>query len=387
MTDPSPFRHILALQDLEAPARRLLPRSVFGFAAGGSETGATLEANAAAYAEWSFRPRILVDVTQRRTETMLFGRRYTAPFGIAPMGGACMFRREGDLLLALAAEKAGIGFMLSGASSVPLERIRAEAPGSWFQAYFPTGRESVAALVDRVAQAGYTVLTVTVDVAVPANRENNLRNGWSMPLRLTPRLIADTMAHPRWLLGTALPGYFGTVPHFENFEAERGAPMFGRSSAGTARSTTLDWKDLEFIRARWPGKLVIKGVLSPEDARLARSEGADGIVVSNHGGRQLDHAAATLRALPDVVAASGDMVVMLDGGIRRGTDVLKALALGARFVFVGRPFLYAAAIGGEAAITHAIGLLKDEIARDLGLLGCPDPALLHPGFLVPSRVR
>ena len=373
---------VLALADLEAPARRFLPRAVFGYIAGGSETGATLRANRAAFDAWAFRPRVLVDVRERSPATTLFGRPWAAPFGIAPMGGACTVRRGADLILARAAAGAGIPFQLSGASAVPLERIREAAPGTWFQAYFPTGRDSVAALVDRVAAAGYEVLVVTVDIPVPANRENNLRNGWSMPLRLGPRVVADALAHPRWLLTTGLRSVFLDVPRFENFAAERGEPIFGGSTAGAARSTELDWKDFEFIRGRFPGRVVIKGILSAEDARLARNAGADGVIVSNHGGRQLDHAAASLAVLPEIVAASADMAVMLDGGIRRGTDALKALALGARFVFVGRPFLYAAALAGEAGVAQAIRLLHEEVARDLGLLGCPDPAGLHPGFLM-----
>jgi len=374
--------HMLALADLEMPARRRLPRAVFGYIAGGSETGATVRANRAAFDAWAFRPRVLVDIRERSTATPLFGRPWAAPFGIAPMGGACTVRCGADLILARAAAAAGIPFLLSGASTVPLERVREAAPSGWFQAYFPSGRDGIAALVDRVAAAGYEVLVVTVDIPVPANRENNLRNGWSMPLRLGPRVIADALAHPRWLVTTGLRSVFGRVPHFENFTAERGPPMFGGSTAGAARATDLDWLDLEFIRGRFPGRVVIKGILSAEDARLARNAGADGIIVSNHGGRQLDHAAASLAVLPEVVAASGDMAVMLDGGIRRGTDVLKALALGARFVFVGRPFLYAAALAGEAGVRQAIELLREEVERDLGLLGCTEPAGLHSGFLM-----
>ncbi len=378
------LKHIHALADFEPAARRFLPRSVFGFVAGGTETETATRNNLVSFGDWAFRTRILVDIGRRNAGTTLLGRHLAAPFGIAPMGGACMVRPRTDLLMAEAAEASAIPFMLSGVSTVRLEQIRERAPNSWFQAYFPSGRDSIGPLLDRVDAAGYPVLTVTVDVAVPANRENNLRNGWSMPLRLGPRIVADALAHPRWLLGTGLPNYFLTVPHFENVEAARGAPMFGAGPA-TGRSTALTWADLDMLRRRWPRKLVLKGVLSAEDARQARSAGVDGIVVSNHGGRQLDHAASPLRMLPEIKAASGEMAVMLDGGVRRGTDVLKALALGASCVFIGRPFLFAAAVAGRAGLDHAIRLLKDEIDRGLALLGCPEAGALHPGFLAPAR--
>ena len=375
--------HILALDDLEAAARRLLPRAVYGFAAGGVETDATLHANRAAFEAWRFVPRVLVDVAARNAAASLFGRRHAAPFGIAPMGGACMFRRQGDLELARGAEASGIPFVLSGVSAVRLETIRDAAPGSWFQAYFPQGSEQMPALIDRVGTAGYEVLVVTVDVAVAANRENNLRNGWSMPLRLGPRILADVLAHPRWLWRVGLPACCRAMPHFENLAAERGAPLFGHGAA-TQRATALDWRDIELIRRRWPGKLVLKGILSPGDAALAAGAGVDGIVVSNHGGRQLDHAAASLDMLPAIRAAVPGLAVLLDGGVRRGTDVLKALALGADFVLIGRPFLYATALAGAGGVVRTASLLKDEIARGLGMLGVAGVAQLTRECLVPA---
>ncbi len=377
-----PLPKVLALDDLEAPARRLLPRAVFGFISGGSETGTSTRQNRAAFGEWSLRTRALVDIAKRSIATSLFGRTYAAPFGIAPMGGACMVTTDGDLKLACAAAAANIPFMLSGASTVSLERIKAAAPGTWFQLYPPSGRERIAAMIDRVAGAGYDVLTVTVDIPVPSNRENNLRNGFSFPVRFTPRLIADALRHPRWLLRTGLPSMIGEGPHFENFEAARGAAIFRQAQGSTARSAAITWDDLAFIRRSWTGHLVVKGLLSAEDARIAAEAGVDGIVVSNHGGRQLDHATATLRALPEMAAAAQGIRIILDGGVRRGTDVLKALTLGADFVFVGRPFLYAAALAGEAGVRQAIQLLQEEIDRDLALIGCCRPEELTPALLV-----
>ena len=377
-----PMPQVLALDDFEEPARRYLPRAVYGFISGGSETGAATRANRAAYDDWGFRTRVLVDIKRRSIETELFGTTYATPFGIAPMGGVCMSLTDGDLALARAAARSNVPFMLSGASTVPMERIQKEAPGTWFQLYPQTGRDVVAATVDRAAAAGYSVLAVTVDIPVPSNRENNLRNGFSFPVKFTPRLIFDTLRHPRWLLATGLPGFIGNGPHFENFEATRGAPMFRNAKGSTARSAAITWEDMAFIRRRWPGRLLIKGILSAEDTIRAAGIGADGVVVSNHGGRQLDHATATLRVLPEIVAARTGIKIILDGGIRRGTDVLKALALGADFVFAARPFMYAAATAGEAGVTQAIELLHDEVDRDLALIGCTRIAELGPELLI-----
>jgi len=214
---------------------------------------------------------------------------------------------------------------------------------------------------------------------VPGNRENNVRNGFSMPLRLGPRMAIDSALHPRWLLGTIGRAYRQGSPHFENLDAHRGAPMLSRAASRDFNNRDkLSWRHIEAVRRRWKGNLVAKGLLAAEDARLAREAGCDGIIVSSHGGRQLDHAIAPIRVLPEMVEAAGGMAVMIDGGIRRGTDVLKALALGAKLVFVGRPMLYAAVVGGPAAVTHAIALLAAEIDRDLALMGLTSLSELSP---------
>ncbi|HSW18536.1 MAG TPA: alpha-hydroxy acid oxidase, partial [Ramlibacter sp.] len=236
----------------------------------------------------------------------------------------------------------------------------------------PGDGSRVDGLIDRVKDAGFSTLVVTVDIPVWANRENNVRTGFSMPLRPSLRLAMDGLSRPRWLAGTFLRtlAQHG-MPHFENSFATRGAPML---SANAIRDTTgrdhLSWADIERIRRRWQGELVIKGILSVDDARQAVRAGADGIIVSNHGGRQLDGAVSPLLALPKIADAVGNStVVMMDSGIRRGGDVLKALALGARFVFAGRPFMYAAAVGGQLGVQHAIGLLRDEVDRNMAMLG------------------
>jgi len=219
-------------------------------------------------------------------------------------------------------------------------------------------------------------------VPVAANRENNVRNGYSQPLRPSLSLAWQGLSHPRWLVGTALRTLLASgMPHTENMGRTR-VPLVSRSGMrDRGRRDRFDWNHLALLRSIWPGKLVVKGLLAGADARLAREHGVDGVIVSNHGGRQLDGAAAPLHALPDVVSQAGGMTVMMDSGIRRGTDVLKAIALGAHFVFIGRPFLFANAVAGEAGVRHAVRLLREEIDRDLALLGAPSLAQVGPGLL------
>jgi L-lactate dehydrogenase (cytochrome) len=381
------LRRILALEDFEGAARRRLPRSLFGFVAGAAETDAALRGNRAAFAEHAFVPRVLVDSSRRSATATLFGEGYTAPFGIAPMGASALIAYRGDLVLARAAASAGIPFILSGSSLIRLEEVARAGGAPWFQAYVPGEPKRIEALVDRVAAAGFGTIVLTVDVPVGANRENNVRNGFTLPLRPGPHLVWDGVKHPGWLCGTAARTLLRHgMPHFENMMASRGPPILSRSlERQLGERDTLAWPHLEAIRERWPGRLVVKGILAAEDARRAREAGADGVIVSNHGGRQLDFALAPLRALPSIRAVAGEMTVMLDGGVRRGTDVLKALALGADFVFVGRPMLFAAAVAGEAGVAHAIRLLREEIERDMALLGVTSLGQMTRALLAPAR--
>ena len=362
---------ILSLDDFERAARSRLPRPVFAYVSGATEDNAAVRDNRAAFEEYGFVPRVLVDVSKRTAKTMLFGREYAAPFGIAPMGIAALAAYRGDLVLARAARAAGIPMVMSGSSLIRLEEVAAENPDAWFQAYLPGETARIAALLDRVAAAGFATLMVTVDVAVLPSRENNVRAGFSTPLRPSLRLAWDGITHPRWLFGNALRTIVRHgMPHFENSFAERGAPILARNvERDFSKRDHLSWTHLEQIRRQWKGRLVVKGIMSVADARIAREGGVDGLVVSNHGGRQLDATVSPLRVLPEIAAEAGAMTVMMDSGIRRGTHVLKALALGAKFVFVGRPFNYAASIGGEAGVRHAISLLAAEIDRDMALLG------------------
>jgi L-lactate dehydrogenase (cytochrome) len=235
-----------------------------------------------------------------------------------------------------------------------------------------------------VAEAGFKTLLLTVDTQVASNRENNIRTGFSTPLRPSLRLAWDGLVRPRWLLGNAMRTLVRHgMPHFENSYRERGAPILARNiERDFGKRDHLNWAHFDQIRGRWRGMLLLKGIMSPEDARLAREHGADGIIVSNHGGRQLDYTVSPLRVLPAIVQVAGSMAVMMDSGIRRGTDVLKALALGAKFVFVGRPFNYAAAIGGELGVRHAIQILQAEILRNMGMLGMNDITEIRPEMLM-----
>lgn len=381
---PKRLQRVLSLADFEDAARRHLPSPIFAYVSGGCETDRALRGSEDAFADYDWIPRVFISTSRRSLATTLFGERWAAPVGIAPMGVSALSAYRGDLIQTQAAAAAQIPAIMSGSSLIRLEDIAAANPKAWFQAYVPGEPERIDALVDRVAAAGFKTLVVTADVPVSGNRENNIRARFSTPLRPSLRLAWDGITHPRWLFGTAFKTILRHgVPHFENSHATRGAPIIASNvMRDFGARDHLNWTHVQQIRDRWKGRLVIKGILSPEDAQMARQYGADGIIVSNHGGRQLDGAIAPLRALPDVVRALGpDYPVMIDGGFRRGSDVLMALALGAKFVFVGRPFNYAGAVAGQAGVTHAIGILATEMARNMALLGVLSPSELGPQYL------
>jgi L-lactate dehydrogenase (cytochrome) len=376
---------LLSLEEIEQAGRRHLPRPLRAYVSGGVEDNVSLEANRAAFREYGFVPRVLVNVAQRSQATTLFGHRYAMPAGIAPMGICAMTAYRGDLALARGAAAENALMIFSGSSLIRLEEVIAAVKDSppWFQAYLPGDASRIEALIARVARAGFETLVLTVDVPVASNREHNVRAGFSTPLRPSLRLGWDGLSHPRWLFGTFLRTLARHgMPHFENNYATRGAPVL---SAQAVRDYSdrghLSWEHFALIRRQWKGRLVVKGILHRDDARIARTAGADGIIVSNHGGRQLDGAAAPLRVLPEIVEACHDLPVMMDSGVRRGTDVLKALALGAKFVFVGRPFNYAAALGGEAGVRRAFRILCAEISTDMAMLGITSLDQLTPGHL------
>lgn len=385
---PAVLRRMLSLHDFEDAARRRLPRPIFGYIAGAAEDNASLRDNRAAFGDFAFVTRVLRDVSQRSQSVELFGERYSSPFGIAPMGINALSTYRGDLVLARAARRMGIASVMSGTSLIPMEDVARDSPGTWFQAYLPGDQARIDALIDRVERAGFRTLVVTVDIPISANRENNIRTGFSTPLRPSLRLAWDGLVRPRWMAGTFLRTLLRHgMPHFENSFATRGAPIVSSTVLRdfSARDH-LSWRHIEAIRRRWKGPLVVKGLLSVEDALQAQHAGADGVVLSNHGGRQLDGAISPMRVLEDVVAAVGPSYpVLVDGGFRRGSDVLKAIALGARLVLVGRPFNYAAAVAGEAGVLHAITLLRDEVDRNLAMLGATGCSEQGPQHIARQR--
>ena len=358
--------------DLRDLARRRLPRAIFEYVDRGSEDDAAVKTNRAALDRVKIRPRSLVDVTKRDQSVTLFGKVRKMPIIIGPTGGAGLTWYDAELCLARAAARAGIPATIATAATVPMEKIAAEATaGYWQQLYLWNDRSLSHQIMERANKASAEVLMLTVDTAVGSNREHNARNGFSNPFKLTPKIALDIARHPRWVAAT-MGRYMmnGGMPRFVNYpEGARqkvtGAPI------SQSLSPSVSWSDVKEIRAMWPRVFMLKGVMSPDDARRAADHGVDASVVSNHGGRQLDASEATIDALPDIVAAVGDrMTVLFDSGVRRGTDVVKALALGAKAVLVGRATLFAAAAAGEPGVDRALAMLRDEIDRTLALCGC-----------------
>lgn len=359
------------LHDAERLARRRLPRPIFGYVDHVAEDGRTHKSNLSAFDAYRFMPRAFVNVSQVSQETMLYGTRYAAPFGIAPMGISALSTYRGDLVLARAAAKCGIPMIMSGSSLIPMEEVAQVEGADWFQAYLPGTSEGIEALIARIRRAGFKKLVITLDYPVPPNPDNLRKSGFSSPLEPSLRLAIDGLMRPGWLVNTFLRTLWRHgMPHFENNHAERGAPVVSRRAARDfAGRRHFDWGYLDLVRRLWPEVLIVKGVLNLEDAMRAQQAGVDGIILSNHGGRQLDCTLSPLEILPKVAERIRDIPIMIDSGFRRGTDVIKALALGADFVFVGRPFNYAAACAGQAGVEHVAGLLSSEIERDMALLG------------------
>ncbi|HZM46368.1 MAG TPA: alpha-hydroxy acid oxidase [Burkholderiales bacterium] len=379
------FPDILSLEDFEEPARGYLPRPIFGYISGAVETNASLTGNRSAFAEYDFLPRVLVNTRSRNQKTTIFGRTYDLPFGFPPMGGTSLAAYDGDRVLARVAAQLNTVMIQSGASLIALEKLKEVGPTAWFQAYLPGDPSIITPLVERAQRAGFEVLVLTVDVQVASNRENNVRNGYSSPLKPSPRLAWDCMIRPRWLFGNFCRTWMTTgMPHLENMGFSR-MPILGNIERPRLARDGLAWEHVELMRKIWKGKLVLKGVLSPADVRIARESGVDGLMISNHGGRQLDGTVAPMRMLPAARSEAGNMTIMMDSGIRRGSDVLKALALGAQFVFIGRPFLYAASIGGEDAVHHGANLMREEISRNMAMMGISSVSEMKREFLVPSR--
>lgn len=362
------------LAGLDAGVRRMLPPALYHYLAGASDDEATHARNLRAFDELAFLPKVLVDVSRRSLAKTLFGVERPLPFGIAPMGLSRLIAPDGDIALARAAADADIPFILSGASLTPMEEVRAAGATSWFQAYVPGEADRIARLIDRVEAAGFDTLVITADTAVHPKHERAARHGFHSPVKPSLGLAWQGLSRPGWLRRVLLRDRLAALKfRFENMDAGQGPPVFSATLVrDIGRRDALSWPHIEAVRRRWKGKLVIKGIMAAGDAAVAEKAGVDGIIVSNHGGRQVDCAASSLAALERIAERGLTLTVMHDGGIRRGADVLKALKLGADFVFVGRPMLMAAAIGGQRGAAEAIALLAEEIDIAMALLGIDD---------------
>jgi L-lactate dehydrogenase (cytochrome) len=361
---------VLNLEEFRERARGVLPHAIYGYVENGSEDEVSLETNRAIFRNYRLVPRMLQNVKQRSQSVTLFGHSFAAPFGIAPMGGAAAVTFDGDLMMARAAANSGVVFVLSGNSITPMEEVAAAHPNAWFAAYQSPNTKAIEGMVRRVKAAGFKAFVLTADVPVGSNREKDHRAGFSQPVRFNRKFVMDVATHPKWLMGTGMRTLLKRgIPHIDNLEYNGGPSLFSQTVGKIASHTTLSWEHVRLIRKLWDGPFIVKGLLSKADARMARECGVDGIVVSNHGGRQLDSAVSPLQVLPDILQEARDLAVIIDSGFRRGTDIITALALGARFVLVGRPFLFAAAYAHEAGVLHAIDLLSREIDRDMALLG------------------
>lgn len=361
---------LLNVGDWRTAAQRRLPRFVFDYVDGAADDGLCLKRNRADLDACILQPRVLRDTSMLDTGVELFGRRWTMPVGVAPTGLNGLIRPDGDRAIARAAAGAGIGFALSTASNTRLEEVRAAAPDSaqWMQLYV-MHREMAERVVRRAQTAGYEALVLTVDVPVSGNREHDLRNGFRLPFKPSARLALDIARHPGWALGMVSHG----APEFANLRPDDGeaiSPALQAALLARAMDRTLAWEQLAWLRELWKGPLLLKGILHAEDARRALDHGIDGLIVSNHGGRQLDASPSAISALPSVVSAVGKSIpVLMDSGIRRGTDVAKALALGAKAVLVGRPVLYALAASGQHGVETWLRTLREDFVRTMILLG------------------
>ena len=371
-----------SIDDLRHVAMRRIPRLAFDFLEGGAGTEATLDRNRASLSSLLLNQYGLRDVRDRRIAVELFGRTYSKPFGIAPIGLCNLVWPGADAALAQAASDADCPYVMSASATTEIETLAPIAGDRfWFQLYVSAREEVTFDLIARARAAEAQVLVVTIDLPVPARRLRDLRNGFSLPFRLTPRILMDFACHPGWCLATASAG----APRFLNMERYMPTGSDNKSLAAfmAEQSTAgLDAGLFSRIRDAWPGTLVVKGVLSAETARAAIDLGADGLIVSNHGGRQLDAVPATIDVLPEIVSqANGAVPVMIDSGIRTGLDVIRAYALGASYVFCGRPFAYGHAAAGPAGIARAIELIGDETDRGLGQIGATGLAMLDDNYI------
>jgi (S)-mandelate dehydrogenase len=371
-----------SIEELRLAAKHRLPRAVFDFIDGGAEDERTLRENRAAFERVRLTRKVLVGVSQVSTDTTILGQAAKLPIAISPTGAVGFGWRGGDISVAKAAAAFGIPYSLSTTATASIEKIAEAAPGRhWFQAYFFKDREFTFSLIERARLAGYDTLMVTADLPVGGKRERDFRNDFAIPFRFTLKNMLDFATRPAWALDMLLRG----VPALEGLAgmADKNANTRNIvSSVGRNQDAALDWEVIKRVRGVWPGKLLIKGVVRPEDAEIAVSLGCDGVIVSNHGGRQLDSEVASFDALPAVVSAiGGRSAVLMDGGIRRGSDIFKALARGAQAVMIGRATYYGVCAGGEAGARRALEILSDELTRTMQLCGARSIADIGPDLI------
>jgi L-lactate dehydrogenase (cytochrome) len=370
---PRGLKALASVDDFERSANRKLPRIVSDFVAGGSDCEITVQKNLSAFRQIEWAPRFLKDVSDRSVTTDVFGQPLQIPVMLSPAGLASLVHRDGELAAARAAESAGTVFVVSTASSYSLEEISAVTTGRlWFQVYLWKSREVISELVKRAEESRYEALVLTVDVPVVGKRVRDVRNGMAIPPRIRPGSVLDVLRRPRWL------AHLAKGPELTFGSLVRSIDPIGKESIASyvdreLSNSAATWDELVWLRGIWKGPLIVKGILTAEDAKEALQRGADGIIVSNHGGRQLDSCPASIDALTHVVdAVGGRAEVFMDGGIRRGSDVVKAKALGANAVFVGRPWFWGLAVGGQEGVERMLEVFSDEIDRTLALLGSPD---------------
>jgi (S)-mandelate dehydrogenase len=375
--------HAVNIEDLRRLAQRRLPRAIFDFFDGGAEDEVTLRENRAAFERVRLLPRVLVDVAQVDTRVTLFGKDMALPVAVAPTGGIGAGRPGADLMLARTANAFGIPYTLATPATASIERVAAEVPDGrrWFQLYVVRDRAFREQLVRRAEEAGYEALFVTVDLAVSGKRERDPRNGFVTPYKPNWRNSRDVLTRPAWLMDIMRSG-LPTMANFEGYKFSSTKVTDIATAVGREMDASFDWEELKRLRDLWPRRLLLKGVQRPDDAERAATLGCDGVVVSNHGGRQLDGAAATLEALPFVAKAVGNkMTVLLDGGVRRGVDILKARALGAQAVLVGRATLFGVMAAGEPGARRALEILATELERAMKLCGVRTIAEIGPELL------
>jgi isopentenyl diphosphate isomerase/L-lactate dehydrogenase-like FMN-dependent dehydrogenase len=382
---------VVNIEDLRRMARRRLPRAVFDYVDGGAGDEVTLRENCHAFQEVLLRPQHAVAFEKCDLRTRVLGHDLSFPVILAPVGYSRLMHPEGELAAARAAGQFGTVFILSTVSGHKLEKAKAASTGPvWYQLYLMGGREAAEAAIERARVAGYSALVITIDTAIAGMRERDVRNGikelLGSSLFAKIPFVPDVLMHPRWLAAFLLDG---GVPRLENVVTRAAGPMNMMDVGAALASAVVTWDDLRWLRKLWSGPLVVKGVLTGDDARRAIDGGADGIVVSNHGGRQLDTVSATLRALPEVVTAvNGQAEVLMDGGVRRGSDIVKAICMGAKAVLVGRAYAYGLGAAGYPGVMRALEILRIDLERVFRLVGCSSVAELDPSLVdVPEAWR